>query len=99
RAALEDDLATIGTVESLDFGELFEAAGGVPQELRVLIVRLAALATGRLGLVKEMRETDRLLGLTPRALGELRWKIVADEDPEEAGKPRLRVVDAAPGAA
>lgn len=91
RASLEDDLATIGEVESLDYGEALNASAAMPDELRTLIRKLAALATGRLAIVKEMRETDRLLGLTPKSLAELRWKITAEEE-GEGGKPALRVV-------
>lgn len=94
RAALEDDLVTI---ESLDFGELLDA---LPGEFRVLVARLASLATGRLAIVKEMRELEQLLGLSPKALASLRWEIVDDEEPKQeptatqgATIRRLKAVD------
>lgn len=89
RAALEDDLATIGEIDSLDFEELLNVADqeGAAAKLRTIVRALAALATGRLAIIKEMRETDRLLGLTPKSLAELRWKITEAE-------PDLTVVPA-----
>lgn len=81
RAALEDDLATIGEVESVDFDHMLDVAvePGASAQLRLIVRALAALATGRLAIIKEMRETDRLLGLTPKSLAELRWKITEAE--------------------
>lgn len=74
RASLEDDLAALAAVEGLDCGNL----DGADDELRKLIQRIAALATGRLQLMREMREIDDRLGLTPKGLAALRWKIVDD---------------------
>lgn len=37
----------------------------------------------RLALLKECREGDDRLGLTPKSLAALRWRIVADEAPAE----------------
>jgi hypothetical protein len=76
RAGLEDDLATIADVESLDLADVlgeenFQAFAGV-------IRRLAALATGRLAIFREMRELDDRLGLTPKGLAALRWTIIDD---------------------
>jgi hypothetical protein len=76
RASLEDDLAAIGTVHSLD------ALDGLDPEdataFKGLIQRLAALATGRLAICREMRELDDRLGLTPKGLAALRWTVVDD---------------------
>lgn len=74
RASLEDDLAALAAVQGLDCGHL----EGADEELRRLIERIAALATGRLQLMREMREIDDRLGLTPKGLAALRWKIVDD---------------------
>ena len=46
--------------------------------VRDLIGRLAALATGRLAIFREMRELDDRLGLTPKGMAALRWTIVDD---------------------
>lgn len=79
RASLEDDLATIASVEGVDFAELVGAE--LDAEFRGLIGRLAALATARLPLFREMRELDDRLGLTPKGLAALRWTIVDDATP------------------
>jgi hypothetical protein len=68
RASLEDDLAACANVESLDLPD------NAP-EVRRLIQHLAGLATGRLNICREMREIDDRLGLTPKSLAQLRWKI------------------------
>ncbi len=83
RASLEDDMAALSAVEGLDVGSLSEA----DDELRRLIQRIAALATGRLQLMREMREIDDRLGLTPKGLAALRWKIIDDTPKEETGAP------------
>lgn len=73
RAALEDDLAALGAIVNL---------GGLDLEGEVekAVQRIAALATGRLQLMREMRELDDRLGLSPKGLAALRWKIVADAE-------------------
>jgi hypothetical protein len=81
RASLEDDIAALAAVEGLDCGN-FE---GADDELRKLIQRIAALATGRLQIMREMREIDDRLGLTPKGLAALRWKIVDDTPKDEQG--------------
>ena len=48
-----------------------------------LVQRIAALATGRLQIMREMREIDDRLGLTPKGLAALRWKIVDDTPKDE----------------
>lgn len=82
RAALEDDLATIGRVESMDGMDVVCAENH--SEVRALIGRLAGLVTGRLSILKEMRELDDRLGLTPKAMAALRWTIVPDPEPVDA---------------
>lgn len=73
RASLEDDLAAVAHVESLDALEASDAAS--TKSLRGLVIRLAALVTGRLNICREMRELDDRLGLTPKSMAQLRWKI------------------------
>src|SRR5688500_18198053 len=62
RASLEDDLAALHDVHGLDFEELGDRA----DEVRQTVQRVAALATGRLQLMREIRELDDRLGLTPK---------------------------------
>lgn len=77
RASLEDDLAAIARVEGLDAIEVLAAEEMA--DVRAMVTRLAALATGRLAICREARELDDRLGLTPKGLAALRWTIVADE--------------------
>lgn len=76
RAALEDALAAISEVHSLDALDLLGTTDAA--EFRNLINQLASLATGRLAVYREMRELDDRLGLTPKGMAALRWTIVAD---------------------
>lgn len=76
RASLEDDLAAIQDVHGLDFEGLADA-----ENIRNIVQRVAALATGRLQLMREMRELDDRLGLTPKGMAALRWTVVADAEP------------------
>lgn len=84
RASLEDDLAALENVHGLDFDELIGAENG--KEFRDIVTRVAALATGRLQILKEMREMDDRLGLTPKGMAALRWVVVADK-PETPAQP------------
>lgn len=82
RASLEDDLAAIERVQCMD---LDEALG---DEIAHTVRRIAAMATGRLQLTREMRELDDRLGLTPKGRQALRWEIVADQPKDdEADQP------------
>lgn len=94
RAELEDDLAALAAVRSLDFLDVLEAEDA--QAAKRAIRSIAALASGRLAILKEARELDGKLGLTPKGLADLRWKIVADavEDEDHDEEPT-----AAPGVA
>jgi hypothetical protein len=80
RASVEDDIKSIDLVDltiCLDgLGEAEES------ELRAIFARVKALVTGRLSLLKEARDLDDRLGLTPKGLAALRWKIVADKEPK-----------------
>lgn len=91
RASLEDDIEALARVEGLDALDVLEVEKAT--EFRQLIQRLAALATGRMGLAKEMRELDDRLGLTPKAMAAMRWKITDDAEPETKAPVRqLRAV-------
>lgn len=82
RAQLEDDLAIQDSpFESTDFAELLgREEDEVTRELEFIVGRLASMAGGRNPILKEMRELDKVLGLTPKGLIDLRWEIVSDEE-------------------
>lgn len=83
RASLEDDLAVISLPAAVE--RLMDALddGASETTLRNLLTALARTSTGKLAIVREMRELDDRLGLTPKAMAALRWTVV----PDDAGKP------------
>lgn len=88
RAQLEDDLALQDrSFESTDFAELLgRDEDEVTRDLEFVVGRLASMAGGRNPILKEMRELDKVLGLTPKGLIDLRWEIVPDTEVKaEAG--------------
>jgi hypothetical protein len=91
RASLEDDLAALGHVDSLDALDVLGAEN--MRQVREVIGRLAALATGRIAVYREMRELDNLLGLTPKGMAALRWTIVDDKAPAKAKAKTAKVTD------
>src|SRR5438270_5172064 len=102
RAQLEDHLAACDFAGEVDLSDLLAGAGA--DEVRRVEWALRSLkssASGALGLMKEMRELDKRLGLDPKALVELRWTIVDDGEGERPSGPaaptvrRLRAVEAA----
>lgn len=80
RAMLEDDLHAL---EHIDIDLAF-LVGEEPNEamrnLQFLIGKLKSLAGGKASVLREMRELDGKLGLTPKGLADLRWKIVGDDE-------------------
>lgn len=87
RASLEDDLGSLEFVHNLDLLD-DEFQSETAKALRDAIQRLASMATGRLAVMREMRELDDRLGLSPRGLAALRWTIVAEQsNAEDATKP------------
>lgn len=86
RAQLEDDLAALEHIDHFDLAELL----GLDEEheqlrtLQWMIGGLKRLATGSVSVMKEMDALDDRLGLSPKALAALRWKIVDDEAKPEA---------------
>lgn len=82
RASLEDDLDALERVAGIDLNEVIESA--TLSEAKAVIGRIAALATGRLALMKEARELDDRLGLTPKSMAALRWTIVGDTERQQA---------------
>lgn len=87
RAELEDMVSALQDVDGLDFDELCEADRDAHINFRGVVQRVAALATGHLQLTKEMRELDDRLGLTPKGMAALRWKIVQDVEDLGAATP------------
>lgn len=84
RARLEDDLAAIDLVDEFsvaDFINVDEEDRKVLRRLDDVLHRMKSLAGGRMTLAREARELEDRLGLTPKGLAQLRWKIVADEAP------------------
>ena len=72
----------------------------VPERLTylgLLMAKLKALAGGRVTYLKEMRELDKVLGLTPKAMLDLRWEIVDPQAKEGeqkgSGKPAKKSAD------
>jgi len=87
RASLEDDLRILNNVDTLDFFDALNAEEA--SAVREMISRLAGLATGRVVICREMRELDSQLGLTPKGMAALRWRVVPDA-------PLAKVVSMAP---
>lgn len=80
RATLEDDLHAL---EHIDI-DLEFLCGEEPNEamrnLQFLIGKIKALAGGKMSILREMRELDGKLGLTPKGLADLRWTIIDDAE-------------------
>lgn len=76
RAALQDDLAYVDTVNNLDVAHLLGVDATTASEMvQAIIRRLAGLASGRLAIMREMRELDNRLGLNAKAMLEMRWSV------------------------
>lgn len=92
RARLEDDCSSLEVLgfdpPPVDDEYLVEYL----KEVKRIIQLLKGLAGGRLAILKEMREIDDRLGLTPKGLAYQRWKIVAEEEPVAAPVRQLRAV-------
>jgi hypothetical protein len=89
RASIEDDIKAIDMADiSVDLELLSDEAGVV--ELQAQFKRIKGLVSGRLSILKEARDLDDRLGLTPKGLAALRWKIVADksDDVGASGHPK-----------
>jgi hypothetical protein len=85
RAALEDDLAAHDSDDALDLSDLLAGADeDAIENLQSALSTLKRSASSKLAVKKEMRELDKVLGLTPKAMAELRWSIVRDAKPGEA---------------
>lgn len=77
RAQLEDDLDALDLNDELELADLLAGADEEAIErVAYALDTLKRAATGKLAIEKEMRELDKVLGLTPKAMVELRWEIV-----------------------
>lgn len=99
RAQLEDDIKAL---DSEDFAILDDVLSFPDQEasqlIGSLINRLKALATGKASLLSRVNDMDDKLGLTPKGMAALRWKIVEEDKPQEGvaptgGRKGLTLVD------
>ena len=81
RAALEDDLAIQGRVDTIDLVLADVVDSETVGQVRAIVGKLGAIVTGRAVVCREMRELDNLLGLTPKSMAALHWRIVADKEP------------------
>jgi hypothetical protein len=85
RAQLEDDLAALELNDHLDLADLLAGADEEAiQRVEWALQTLKKAASGKLAVEKEMRELDKVLGLTPKGLADLRWEIV-DKSQAKAG--------------
>lgn len=62
------------------------------REVADLFSYVKRAAASEVSLMKEMRELDDKLGLSPAAMAKLRWQIVPDEE-GAAKRPRARAED------
>lgn len=104
RAQLEDSLAALEFVDEFDLGALLGMDDNETiRQIQFVVGRLKAAAGGSTSLMREMRELDNRLGLNPKALSDLRWRIVDDAKPAAPVAPapaklppnvtRIRAVD------
>jgi hypothetical protein len=101
RAQLESDLAAL-TGDKIGDAKCIAEMLQIPldkkvRELADLFGDIKRLASGEVQLMKEMRELDNRLGLNPKAMADLRWKIVADDvGPEKQSKGRRSASNVVP---
>lgn len=115
RARLEDLIASIDQ-DDVDLqavltdalgitAEVVGTAESVADRVESLIRGLRAVAGGAAALYRQAGELDKVLGLTPKAMVDLRWELVAqpgdqsaaDKQPEAPKVRQLRAVDPATG--
>lgn len=95
RAALEDDADALQAAD-FDVSDLIEVGDSeLVRRFNEIFRRMKALAAGKVSLTKAMVDMDDRLGLTPKGMAALRWRIV---DESEGAKVRpLRPVAVAAG--
>lgn len=88
RAQLEDDLRCLDSEDFDILDDVLSYSGdSAPAMIGKLINRLKALATGKASLLTRCNDMDDKLGLTPKGMAALRWKIVPDEADASVGAP------------
>lgn len=88
RAQLEDSLALLAEIVPMRLAEFLEVDPDERLDVVEDVLRATrALAGGRLSVMKEIRELDDRLGLTPKGLAQLRWRIVEDTPTRDADTP------------
>lgn len=86
RAQLEDDLAAL---EHVDIGEVptdMEEVVAWLKSVKGYIQVLQRMAVGHISILREMRERDDRLGLSPKAAAQLRMTFVPDKPAAVEGK-------------
>lgn len=96
RAQLEDDMEALQLVDdNFDLAELLDVpASELTKRLSGIFRRLKGLASNKVAVSKAALELENRLGLNPKAMAELRWKIVeGDEakDPKPKAKARRQL--------
>lgn len=87
RARLEDDLHAHRFSEEVDLGDLLAGADReAVRRVEFALGTLARLASGEGSVIREMRELENRLGLNPKAMLDLRWRV-AEEEPVAEGAP------------
>jgi hypothetical protein len=90
RAQLEDDLAMLrgSDVWMIELEEFLDTAPeDLFKQIQSVFGALKRVAGGEVSLMKEIRELDNKLGLTPESMARLRWTIVADEHSQQTKAP------------
>lgn len=90
RAQLEDDLAMLRGSDAwmIELEEFLDTAEDeIFGQIQKVFGALKRIAGNEVSLMKEMRELDNKLGLTPEAMARLRWQIVDDSDPADSKTP------------
>jgi len=82
RARLEDMVAALEHID-LDIPSDPDELAGYVLALKATLAVLKSSAAGGVTVMREMRELDDRLGLTPKAMAQLRWTVVPDM-PESA---------------
>jgi hypothetical protein len=81
RASLEDDLAGLGQVATLDLAALLDPSIGEREaggQIRRVVRGSKRTTVRRTGVLREMRLLDNRLGLNPKAMADLRWRLVGE---------------------
>ncbi len=89
RGQLEDEMAALAKVDGGGIAELLHVADAKEFEDQFgwLLRSLKSSAAGSTNLMREMRELDDRLGLTPKGMATLRWTIVAPKE-EQVQPPK-----------